>query len=55
MKNEEIKTWSGVWWIYSKEANQEKNRAYGTLSITDDRETTERTPHQLPVKKSPVS
>lgn len=38
MKNEEIKTWSGVWWIYSKEANQEKNRAYGTLSISDEGE-----------------
>lgn len=34
MKNEEIKTWSGVWWVHSGEANNE-NRAYGTLSVAE--------------------
>ena len=34
MKNEEIKTWSGVWWVCSEEASNE-NRTYGTLSVTD--------------------
>lgn len=36
MKNKEIKTWLGVWWIYSKEDNQKHVRVNGMLSITDE-------------------